>query len=187
MIQCELYLGSEEPRYFIDFDAHKLRFVFLDSFDPNETLRYGYTAACIQWLKEQLEDTPDDWQVVILSHLTPVSRLQYWAKEMRGENEIMAVLNKHASKILVFINGHNHADLLDNKEKFPIISILNSKCEAFSEYKPEGSITPDRKLGEPSQEAFDVMLINTEKKQIRFVRFGAGKDKLVAPGRMEWL
>lgn len=185
--QCELYLGREEPRYSIDYDAHKLRFLFLDSFDPEETLRYGYNDACIQWLKEQLESTLDDWRVVIFSHLPPISRLQYWAKEMRGVNELMGILNHHSGKILAFMNGHNHADLLDNEEGFPIITIVNSKCEAFMEYKTEGFITPNRKLGESSQEAFDIMLVNAEKRQIRFVRFGAGKDKIVTHGRAEWL
>ncbi|OXS55884.1 hypothetical protein B1A99_21910 [Cohnella sp. CIP 111063] len=185
--QCELYLGREEPRYSIDFETQKLRFIFLDSFDPDETLRYGYNASCIQWLKEQLEHTADDWQIVIFSHLSPVSRLQYWAKALRGEKELMSVLNPYAGKILAFVNGHNHADLLDNAESFPILSIVNSKCEAFTEYKTEGFITPDRKLGTPSQEAFDIMLINTEKRQIRFVRFGAGKDRIVTSGKAEWL
>ncbi|CAM4481117.1 metallophosphoesterase family protein [Paenibacillus xylanexedens] len=185
--QCELYLGRDEPRYFVDFDKQKLRFIFLDSFDPNETLRYGYNAACIQWLNKLLENTPEDWKVAIFSHLTPVSRLQYWAKELRGENELMQLLNIHADKVLAFINGHNHGDFLDNEEGFPIISIVNSKCEAFTEYKPEGFITPNRKLGDPSQEAFDIMLVDSEKGQIRFVRFGAGKDKIVAHGKAEWL
>jgi 3',5'-cyclic AMP phosphodiesterase CpdA len=185
--QCELYLGRDEPRYSIDFGAHKLRFIFLDSFDPDETMRYGYNAACIQWLDKQLENTPDDWRIVIFSHLAPISRLQYWAKEIRGELELMGLLNNHAGKILAFINGHNHADLLDNEEGFPIISMVNSKCEAFTEYKPEAFITPGRKLGELSQEAFDIMLVNTEKRQIRFARFGAGKNKEVTHGRAEWL
>lgn len=96
-------------------------------------------------------------------------------------------MNNHAGKILAFINGHNHADLLDNEEGFPIISMVNSKCEAFTEYKPEAFITPGRKLGELSQEAFDIMLVNTEKRQIRFARFGAGKNKEVTHGRAEWL
>lgn len=185
--QCELYLGRDEPRYSVDYEAHKLRFIFLDSFDPEEMLRYGYNEECIRWLKEQFENMHDSWKVVVFSHLAPNSRLQYWAKEMRGEKELMELLRAHAGKILAYINGHNHADLLDTEEGFPIISIVNSKCEAFTEYKPAGSITPDRKLGEPSQEAFDIMLVNTAKRQIRFVRFGAGKDKIVTHGRAEWL
>ncbi|MEK4362260.1 metallophosphoesterase [Paenibacillus sp. FSL M8-0212] len=185
--QCELYLGRDEPRYYVDFSRHKMRFLFLDSFDPDEKFRYGYNVECIQWLNTQLENTPDDWKVAIFSHLTPVRRLQHWAKELRGENELIGSLNNHADKILAFINGHNHGDFLDNEEGFPIISIVNSKCEAFTEYKPEGFITPDRKLGETSQEAFDIMLVNSEKRQIRFVRFGAGKDKFVSDGKAKWL
>lgn len=185
--QCELYLGIDEPRYSIDFADRKMRFIFLDSFDPEETLRYGYSDACIRWLKEQLESVPEDWQAIVFSHLAPVARLQYWAKELRGEKAIIEVLSGHAGKILAYIHGHNHADLLDNAEGFPIISIVNAKCEAFAEYKPQGAITPDRKLNDPSQEAFDIMLVSPENRRIRFVRFGAGKDKMVANGRAEWL
>ncbi|MCF7757960.1 metallophosphoesterase [Paenibacillus xylanexedens] len=185
--QCELYLGRDEPRYAIDFESQRLRFIFLDSFDPNESLRYGYNTACIQWLTEQLKNTSDDWRVIVISHVAPVRRLQYWAKKMRGEEELMKVLHDHSAKIMAFINGHNHADLIDNAEGFPILSILNSKCEAFTEYKSAGFITPNRKIGDTSQEAFEIMLVNTEKRQIRFVRFGAGKDKIVTHGRAEWL
>lgn len=185
--QCELYLGTNSPRYSIDYDQYKLRLMFLDSFDPNEELRYGYNQACIRWLNSQMECTPHDWKVIIFSHLTPIRRLQYWAKELRGEDELMELLKKHAHKILSFINGHNHGDFLDNEEGFPIISIVNSKCEEFTEYKPEGFLTPKRKLGESSQEAFDMMLVNPEKREIRFVRFGSGKDKIVANGRAEWV
>ncbi|MCW3795105.1 metallophosphoesterase [Paenibacillus sp. LS1] len=185
--QCELYLGRDEPRYAIDFESQRLRFIFLDSFDPNESLRYGYNTACIHWLTEQLKNTSDDWRVIVISHVAPVRRLQYWAKEVRGEEELMKVLYDHSAKIMAFINGHNHADIIDNAEGFPILSILNSKCEAFTEYKSPGFITPHRKLGDPSQEAFDIMLVNTEKRQISFVRFGAGKDKIVTHGRAEWL
>ncbi|WP_434752913.1 metallophosphoesterase family protein [Paenibacillus amylolyticus] len=185
--QCELYLGRDEPRYAVDFADQRLRFIFLDSFDPNEVLRYGYNASCIQWVNEQLVSTPADWQVVIFSHVAPIGRLQYWAKIMRGEEELMKVLHEHSDKILAFINGHNHGDLIDNAEGFPILSILNSKCEAFTEYKSPGFITPHRKLGDSSQEAFDVMVVNTEKRQIRFVRFGAGNDKIIIDGKAEWL
>ncbi|MEK3826966.1 MULTISPECIES: metallophosphoesterase family protein [Paenibacillus] len=184
--QCDLYLGRNEPRYSVDFEHPKLRFIFLDSFDPNETLRYGYNEACIQWLKTQLDHTPEDWKTIIFSHLTPTRRLQYWAKEIRGEKELMDLLKSNANQILAFINGHNHGDFLDNEEGFPIISIVNSKCEAFLEYKPTGFITPDRKLGNASQEAIDIMLVNPEQQQIQFVRFGAGKDRIVAHGKAEW-
>lgn len=185
--QCELYLGRDEPRYAVDFADQRLRFIFLDSFDPNEVLRYGYSAPCIQWVKEQLVSTPDEWEVIIFSHVAPMGRLQYWAKEMRGEEELMKILHEHSSKIMAFINGHNHGDLIDNTEGFPILSILNSKCEAFTEYKSPGFITPHRKLGDSSQEAFDVMVVSTKKRQIRFVRFGAGNDKIILDGKAEWL
>lgn len=185
--QCELYLVRNEPRYRVDFKDHKLCFLFLDSFDPDENLRYGYSPECIDWLAEQFDIIQYNWRVIIFSHLPPVARLQYWAKEIRGEKEFMRVLNVNSSKILAFINGHNHADLLDNNERFPIVSIANAKCEAFNEYKTDGFITPDRSLGDTTQELWDIMLVNPEKREIRFVRFGAGCDRIIANGKADWL
>ena len=182
--QRELYLDGRDIRYFIDFP--KLRLVFLDSFNVNEEQRYGYSPECIKWLEQTLKDIPDNNKALILSHLPPVTRLQYWAKALRGEVEVSDVLQRNSHKILAWINGHNHADRLDNDKGFPIVSIVNAKCEAFSEYKTEGFITPDRKLGETSQEAFDLMIVNPLKEEIRLIRFGAGRNRTIINGKAAW-
>jgi len=185
--QCELYLERSDPRYRVDFEKYKLRLIFLDSFDPSEELPYGYSQECISWLAQTLENTRADWRVILFSHLPPVTRLQYWAKVLRGEDEIVRLMSAHSGKILAWINGHNHADKLDSCECVPIISIANAKCEAFTKYKPKGFVTPERKLGDVSQELWDILLINPEKRTLRFVRFGAGRDRIVKGGKAEWL
>jgi len=182
--QSELYLDGREMRYHIDLPG--LRLIFLDSFDPDEHLRYGYSQECINWLEQTLDSTPEDSVALILSHLPPTTRLQYWAKQLRGDSEMMEVLSRNSARILAWLNGHNHADKLDNAEGFPIISIVNAKCEAFTEHKTEGFITPDRKLDDVTQEAFDVFIINAEKRTVRFIRFGAGDDRTIINGRAEW-
>lgn len=184
--QRELYLAGKESHYYIEYAEQKLKLVFLDSFDAGEALRYGYTDECINFLSETLEEMPDDWQAVIFSHLPPLAKLQYWVKEIRGEAELMKVLREHSNKIIAFITGHNHADRLYNEEAFPIISIANAKCEAYLERKTEGFITPPRRLGERTQECFDIMLINSLKRTIKFVRFGSGQNRMVENEKARW-
>ena len=178
---CQLF--GHDIRYYIDLP--QLRLVFIDSFNPNESLRYGYSDDCIQWLEKTLNACNPEQKVIIFSHLPPVTRLQFWAKKVRGEDELMDLLIKH--NILAWVNGHNHADHLDNKSGFPIISIANGKCECFFERKPEGFISPGRRLGDASQELWDILLINTKDEAVHFIRFGAGKDRVIKDGSVSWL
>ena len=93
---------------------------------------------------------------------------------------------QHKDRILAWINGHNHADKLDNDEAFPVVSICNAKCEAFTEHKTEGFVTPVRMIDNSTQEAWDVMIVNADKKSVRFIRFGSGEDRAIVDGRAQW-
>ena len=183
--QRKLYYNGGETRYVVDLTG--LCLIFIDSFDKNEELRYGYTPECANWLEQTLTNIPDGSRAIILSHLPPLTRLQYWVSTLRGEAEIVEILKRHRGKILAWLNGHNHADRLDNEEGFPIVSIANAKCEAFSEYKTEGFVTPDRRLGDATQEAFDLVIVNADSRTIRFIRFGAGNDRIISNGKAEWV
>lgn len=183
--QSQFYLGRENPHYAIDFERQRLRLIFLDSFDAEEALRYGYNDKCLDWLEKTLNDLSGGWKSIIFSHLPPFTRLQFWTKEIRGEKHLTAIINTHKDKVLAFINGHNHADKLDNG-LIPVISINNSKCEAFTEYKTEGFITPERALDAPTQECWDILLVKRSG-AMRFFRFGSGNDRKIENNIVEWV
>lgn len=179
----------DKPQYYVDYDKQKLRLIFLDSFDPKEQFKYGFTDYCIHWLESVLFNMPEDYVGLVFSHVTPLVRLQVWAKEIRNREKLMDVLNQYAHRILAYINGHNHCDHLFNElynGKFPIISINCAKCEYFLEHKPVGAVVPYRELGNRTQESFDIMQIDTEKREIYFTRFGAGDDRMVQDGKGVW-
>lgn len=170
------------PQYYIDLPEYGLRFFFIDSFDPKEPARYGFTDYCIHWLEAALKQMPEDCRAVIFSHLTPLVRLQVWTKEIRNRNKLMDVLNARADRILAFFNGHNHCDQLFNELNngmFPLISVNCAKCECFTDHKPDGAKVPFRRLGDRIQESFDIIQINAEKGEIFLTRFGAGNDRAV--------
>ena len=180
----------EPLRYFKDLPDEKIRFIFIDSFDPKEDVRYGFPGYCIYWLDNVLREMPSDHSAVIFSHLTPLVRLQAWTDNIRNRNRLIEVLDRHAGKIMAFINGHNHCDQLFNDLKngqFPIISVNCAKCEYFTGHKPEGAEVPFRRLGDRTQESFDIMQVDGAKREMYFVRFGAGKDRMVREHRAEWI
>ena len=179
----------ERPQFYMDYPEYDLRIICIDSFDPKEPVRYGFTEYCIHWLDAALRTVPDGYSVIILSHLTPLVRLQAWAKDIRNRNGLIEVLNRYAERILAFINGHNHCDHLFNdlnNGQFPIISINCAKCEYFIDHKPEGAVIPERRLGDITQECFDIIQVDTEKHKIYFTRFGAGKDRIVKEHKAYW-
>ncbi len=178
------------PQYNVDFDTIKLRMIFIDSFDPKEQVRYGFTDYCIHWLDAALRTMPEGFVSIIFSHVPPLVRLQAWTKDIRNRNKLMDVLNVYADRILAFINGHNHCDLLYNElhnGKFPVISINCAKCEYFLEHKPEGAHVPERALGDRTQESFDILQIDTENRKLYLTRFGAGEDRVVEDGKARYI
>ncbi len=194
--------SSDKLYYYQDFAAEHLRMIFLDSFDPNESVRYGFHEEELDWLEDLLAQTPLDWYVLVFSHVPPTPRLHYWSKEIRGSSRLIRILRdfqkrsgadairekacgngkhpKAGGKLLGFIHGHNHADQIDYEEGFPIIAIGCNKCEYFEDKKPEGAVTYKRALGTVSQDLWDVLVISTENGTMDFVRFGAGEDRHVS-------
>lgn len=173
--------------YYRDIGEHRLRLIFLDSFDPASKVRYGFPEEELDWLETVLGQMPENWYAVIFSHVPPVPRLHYWSSEIRGSQRLTAILRRFqrrsGCKLMGFIHGHNHADQIDLREGFPIISIGCGKCEYFTDKKPEGAETYARMRHTASQELWDVMLVSTEAEEIRFIRLGAGEDRSVGCGR----
>jgi len=191
--QCRLYLAHsdsytvrepDKPWYYKDFHEHRIRFVFLHSFDYTRVHRYIYSADCLRWLEKTLADTPDDYNILIFNHLAPLVKLQYWATRIYGCKKLVDILEgfnagPRAGKILTFINGHNHTDQIYNGLSFPVVSIGCSKTEYFTNYKPRGAYTPERRLGEVTQELWDALIVTPKSRRLDFLRFGAGKDRFV--------
>lgn len=174
--------------YYADFPRQKLRFLFLHSFDITEQVRYGFPVEELEWVKAQLEELPEGYQVILFSHDAPLARLDYWATEIRNGEALTEYLEEwhktHLQRILAFIHGHTHADYIYTERAFPIVSVGCSKCEFFSDKKPEGSIRYRREMGTVWETLWDTMIIHSKEKRIDFVRFGAGIDRSIENGKM---
>lgn len=180
--QSLFYLDRQKPWYYIDFEEHKLRCLFLHSFNHREKVRYGFPMEEVEWAKKVLAETPNPYSVLVFAHVPLLPEMHYWTKEIRNSSEMLKVFEEYmqqGGKILAYVHGHNHADQIYYKKKFPIVSIGCAKCEDFKDKKPEGAVAYDRKMGTLTQELWDVMIVNGKKGEIEFIRFGAGKDRKV--------
>jgi len=180
----------DAPQYYVDIPEQMLRLIFIDSFDPKEAVRYGFTDYCVHWLDSVLDLMPEGFQAIIFSHVPPLVRLQAWTNDIRNRERLIEVLDRYADRILAFINGHNHCDHLFNdlhNGQFPILSINCAKCEYFLAHKPEGAVVPYRRLGDRTQESFDIMQVDADKNEIYFTRFGAGQDRKVTDHKAVWI
>ena len=178
----QLCLGRDDSDYYTDYPGQRLRMIFLDSFDPQRRERYGFSIKTLHHLLEMLEETPYGWRVLVFSHVPPLARLHVWSNTILGSEDAMGLLHKFRRKrngTVAWIHGHNHADQVFNGQDFPIVSIGCSKLEAFTEYKPAGSVTRMRRWGEPSQELWDVLVFHTHGSDFDLIRYGAGPDRFV--------
>lgn len=178
----EIY-GNQEY-YYIDFAKQKIRAIFLGNFDYTNPLRYGFLEEELTFTKQTLATIPDGYDVMIFSHDAPIAELDYWSYYIRNGEQLLAILEDYNQQenhhILGYFHGHSHADLVDGKSSFPIISVGCSKCEYFPDKKPKGAYAAPRKLGELSQELWDTVIVNKENQQLHMIRFGAGEDRTVS-------
>ena len=174
--------------YYDDYENRKLRLYFLHSYDSHEQLRYGYSMKEIEWLMQSLHTLPDNYRVIVFSHEAPIARLDYWASEVRNGERLLEELegwhNAHEKRIMAFIHGHTHADYIYEERAFPIISIGCSKCEYFTEKKPEGAAAYRRVRHTVTQELWDTLIVDTQENTLRFIRFGAGLDREIRNGKL---
>ena len=169
--------------YYVDYDTVKLRMIFLSSFNHLEPVRYGFPREELDWLTKVLGETEKGYKVLVFSHDAPLARLDYWANEIRSGEELTCILERFNEEpghtVLGYIHGHTHADYIYTERNFPIISVGCSKCEYFPDKKPEGSVRQMRKLGDVTQDLWDVLIVKPRQNKLEFVRFGAGEDRTV--------
>ena len=184
--QRKLYLapiGKDFGRlyYYCDDAINKIRMIFLHSHDYREEDRYGYSDEELQWFKETLNSTPNEYKVLVMSHVPPLAKFHFWSNIIRNDEEMMDALvmfneSRQGKAVLAWVHGHNHCDAICNECGINIVSLGCNKCEWFEDKKPCGTTTFHRKLGTVTEDLWDVMVIE-ESGKVSFVRFGAGDDK----------
>ena len=171
--------------YYVDFDFQQLRCIFVDSV----YMRWGMDEHTISWIKDTVNDTPEDYKIMFFSHVSPVAKANF-KNELVNESLLQNMLNEGIEPghtILGWAHGHTHADnvVYCDEVDFPVIGTACSIDEGDSKganspkYDQNLVFYSDRKAGTLNQYLIDVLCINPSTGMLKYFRFGAGKDRLV--------
>ena len=184
------YMDRSKPYFSVDMEEHKLKLFFLDSFAPFRKERYGFSTGEMIWFVKELLGTPKGWRILVFSHVTPQASIHVWSESILNGEMMLRLFGKlgmrGGRKALGWICGHNHSDQMIKSHGIPIISVGCAKLEDFPEFKAYGSTTFARTEKTGDQELWDILIVDDETDNVEFVRFGAGRDRVIENGEGRW-
>jgi len=197
--------GNGRPYFYRDFTDRKIRIICLDLYDvlPDENYNYhsGYKQNQMEWLANTALNVPDSgWHVLVATHVAPYGESDGMTDNGTppyNSNVLIGILESFKNGTSVTINstatieaipaysittnfsnagnligcfvGHNHVDVDLVKNGIHYVSI---EC-GYVEYNDKDYRTPFSY----SAIAFDVVVINTANKSVKFYRIGYGENR----------
>ena len=155
--------------YYVDNKNQRVRYIVLDT--------KGYTTVIddtqVSWMTARITELSNDWTVVIFAHKVYTSVNNIDPSGTKIINALTAIST--GAKIACIVSGHAHHDQYYTiGGKFPVI--ITTALNAWQESTTQG--TPlTRTWGTTTEFAFDVFYIDTQNKQIKTTRIGAGNDR----------
>lgn len=164
--------------YYKDWDNFKIRSIILNSYSNS----YGIDTGQVEWFKKILEETPEDYHVLVLTHVPPIKET---GKEITNGRRVIELLDQYnhldGKAVIGYFHGHLHIDQVYRGYSFPIINIGCAKTEAYKNLGklPKGATQVYRELGTMTQDLWDTVIITRSKRRLVLVRFGAGEDRII--------
>lgn len=168
----------------------------------------GFDNEQLRWLGEDaLVTAGDGWNIMLFSHIAPLTELDgnrvnsnagknNMSDKGGGEavalvrackesacvvvNDIKYDYSRRKTNILCWCVGHIHGDFLKELETINFISLASQTAYVPQLWTmPFGYFPEPREVGAVSEDCWDSVVIDTQKRRIYFVRFGAGHDRMI--------
>ncbi|OUZ25270.1 hypothetical protein A5867_002978 [Enterococcus sp. 6D12_DIV0197] len=172
-------------------------------FDTDGLVKYltinvaGYRQAQLKWFAENLKSMPDDYTAVCFQHhqwgqwyatnsayypynwesvegiLKAAKEGSSFARKYTGNADFasdISITFDTPKNIAFLAHGHHHTDRITTKYG---ITNVSTSCSVSRPKKDQG----DRPLGELEEDLWDVFVLDTKKKHVDIVRYGAGSDR----------
>lgn len=181
-------LNSGKNYYYYDLPSQKIRFIVLDQYETTNSgdVRYGVvsnvTDEQLLWLANTL--SAEGYTFLVFSHSSCDSSISGYDSVLLEVNRMLCAVNnkrvyKHSnitadftkttSIVACTIAGHNHTDLSNTTDG--LLSITTTSDATLA----DGGVT--RKAGTISEQAFDIITVDTQKRTIKATRIGGGEDR----------
>ena len=194
---------GNNPYYYFDYDKIKTRVIILSTSNYNTqyTVTYGLTESEYIWLRDTALNVQDGYRIIIFAHIQPYSTSVNWWFLSEFEN-LCNAFNSHIeytdaynvtkdfslvpnSKIVAYIAGHGHYDMVINDNttftdyNLPFPIIMTGCSQIATPTPPSGGTTPSRTAKTATQDLWDTMIYRPDQNKIYMIRFGAGEDRTV--------
>ncbi len=151
-----------KPYFCIDNESQKIRYICL-SYRYNEAEQRA-------WLKERLTELETGWTVLVIPHYLFDSTTD--VIHTHGQyliNDINAVYADMNATLIGVLAGHTHVDY-STTEAVNGYHLITTTCDACTG-------APAKTAGTVTEQAFDVIHIDTANRKLYATRIGAGEDR----------
>ena len=157
--------------YYVDFEG--IRVVCITA-EGN-----AFQEETTRWLREEALSTTS--QVLIFSHLPTRPEWGYHGDVEHGEwiEEALNAFIAEGGTVICYIHGHDHGDKISDTGAWKEVSIGCARFQTPKSGGTEGMVYQRRQTWNKTKYLFDVVQIDPEKREVRFIRFGAGRDRVI--------
>lgn len=168
-----------EHYYYVDNIQSKIRYIVLSAFLENgtSTWKYGYNSEQVSWLTNIALNVQTGWTIIIFTHTLFSVEVDNYSVSFPECQKIINALESYAGNgtIACVLQGHTHRDrIIYLSTGIPVISVTSDKNLP---YYPNDSDTCDllvaRESGTTNEQAFEVVILDKEKRNIELIRIGA--------------
>ena len=186
-----LYRETNKPYYYIDYPNFNIRLIFLCGFcyeynakEKHYQKYHKFSKDEQLWFEQVALKLPKDYSVMIFSHTEPMGEVisAPWPNtiEQSGGREMIDIIKKNNADLICWCIGHCHGDIILNVEGIQIVSTASQTAYVPQLWSMCGNgYFPERCVNTVTQDAWDSIIVNTQKRTVNFIRFGAGKDRLI--------
>lgn len=171
----EIHSDLRTMDYYVDFEDAGIRVICISA---------NYTTFCEEtaiWLRDVALKT--DKEVLVLSHCPTRPEWGYNHDIVNGEiieAELKAFCDTGGT-IIAFVHGHDHGDMIETADDMPWtgVAIGCARFQVPAGGTTEGMTYAERNVDDETKILFDVVCIDKKKREVRFIRFGAGEDRVI--------
>lgn len=183
------------PYFYIDYPEKKIRLIALNSFfytevngDTVSGAKSGYDDGQLEWFKKDALNLNSDWTAIAFSHDSPTNNFteKYIEKNtIYNGNEMLDAIRdgikEKGFNFAVWLIGHYHGDMEFCADGINLVLVASETAYVPKLWDmPEGGYYPERNLNTDTEDLWDAVCVDTNKKKVRFFRFGAGKDREIS-------
>ena len=162
--------------YYVDFPDQQIRVICISA---DYTTFLPETA---EWLRTTALKT--DYSVLVLSHCP--TRPEWGFKDDIVNGELIEAALKAFAEgggtVIAYIHGHDHGDMNETADDLPWtgVAVGCARFQVPTSNGTEGMTYQDRHHGDATKLLFDIVCIDPDNRQVHFIRFGAGQDRVIS-------